>query len=131
VVKALEERWCGFPTLAPYFHFAFGWGIAVAMQFSGFPSSIIGTFPCVIFGPALHLLWYQLVDLVKHVFGANTYCAAPCIMGLAITAALTCGDLKYPAQADFLLFMIAILNQGYFMHHALVGRGIEVNPPEL
>jgi len=110
VIEALSERWCGFPTLAPYFHFAFGWGIAVAMQFSGFPSSILGTFPCVIFGPALHLLWYQVVHLAKYALGANTYTSAPCIMGVAIVTALTCGNLKSPAQADPLLFMIAVLN---------------------
>merc|ERR1712166_1534352 len=41
VIEALAERWCGFPTLAPSFHFAFGWGIAFAMQIGGFPSSIM------------------------------------------------------------------------------------------
>jgi hypothetical protein len=101
------------------------------MQFSGFPSSILGTFPCVIFGPALHLLWYQVVNLAKYALGANTYAAAPCIMGVAIVSALTCGNLRSPQKSDFLLFMIAVLNQGYFLHHALVGRGTEVNPPEL
>ena len=91
----------------------------------------MGTFPCVIFGPALHLLWYQVVNFAKYAIGANSYSSAPCIMGIAIVCALVSGNLKSPAKSDYLLFFITVLNQGYWIHHAMIGRGKEVNPPEL
>jgi len=84
VIPALSDRLCGFPILAPYFHFAFGWSIAITLQFSRFPTSIFAVIPCVLFGPALHLIWYQPIHFAKYAIGATAFVSAPCIMGICI-----------------------------------------------
>lgn len=126
--EALGERVFGFPLLAPFFHHAFGWGIAMACQMTGFRS------PCsaILFGPALGMLWDPLVRLFKALLGASKSASAPLIMAVSFVAPLLAGPPLPPRPPqDLLLFSIPLMNQLYFVSNALFRHGKGVIPGDL
>jgi len=123
VVKALTERFCGFPIFAPFFHFAFGWAVSFLLQITGF-TSFFGVIFCCLVGPALHLVWFQPVNLVVHLFDVPNMIAAPSIMGACILVAFALRKVPTTSYGnDYLLFTIPTLSHVYFLHHALIGGG--------
>ena len=130
---ALATRVHGVPALAPYFHFAFGWGIAVAFQLVRFSPTVGATVFSVLAGPAIALLWDPPVRFLDALLGASQAEAAPFIMLLSFLLPLLLGaPLRVDAQpADPLLFAIPLCNELFFLQHALVGRGAAVLPPSL
>ena len=63
--EALNERFWGFPVLAPYFHMAFGWGIGAALVVLGFPRSFQGQLKVLALAPPLGMLWDPVFRGVK------------------------------------------------------------------
>ncbi len=174
--EALSTRVHGVPALAPYFHFAFGWGIARALQLSSFRAPLLA----VILGPSLGapnpsprrqpsphsrpprpprararragMLWDPPVRVIELCIGASKSVAAAALMLGSLVVAVAAGPpfARHDAPAeprngkerkrasaadtsapDALLFAIPLLNGGYFLHHALLGRGAAVLPPDL
>lgn len=114
VLVALEERIWGFPVMAPYFHYAFGFGIAMALQLlvpairgkqgaarqTAYPpvtsSSVAGILMSVLFGPTLGLLWDPVERIVSlAVGGASKFATVPLIMVSAFILPLILGDGIY------------------------------------
>jgi hypothetical protein len=62
--------------------------------------------------------------------GANSFVSAPCIMATSIVCALLCCQIKGGNKVDMTLFSVCMLNQGYFMSHALFRGGKDL-PSEL
>ena len=131
--EALSSRVHGVPVLAPYFHFAFGWGIAIALQLVRFRPTVGGTVFSVLAGPAIALVWDPPVRLLGTLFGATPAEAAPFLMLVSFLVPLLLGaPLRVdPRPADHLLLAIPLCNELYFVLHALVGRGAAVLPPSL
>ncbi len=148
VAEALGERIYGFPPMAPYFHSAFGWGIAVALQltvpsFSGKSSSSKtmtgGTFAAligsVLLGPALGMSWDPIIRVLKNYVGASKAMAVPAVMGLAFVVPLLLGTLDAAPSTltmrNACLLIVPLLNHSYFVHNAFFGHGKNVIPGNL
>ena len=137
---ALAGRNFGVPALAPFFHFAFGWGIGLALQLLGGDcATFLTALPVVLLGPALGLLWDPPVRALDHLLGASQTAAAAFLMQLALVLPLVLGPplglgplgLGPLGQRDALLFCVPLANQVYFLGHAFVGRGAAVLPAAL
>lgn len=119
--EALEERLWGFPVMAPYFDLFFGWGIGAALWLA---HRRCGTVFCIIFGPFLALFWDLPVRALISLSVPRAV-SVPSIMGLAIIVPLLllpsglerCNSAS--EHPDWLLFAMPLLNQLYFVHHAL------------
>ncbi len=81
--EALATRVHGVPALAPYFHFAFGWGVATAFQCLRFRTSLGAALLCVLGGPAIAMIWDPPIRVLHHLFGADQAAGAGLIMSLA------------------------------------------------
>ena len=130
---ALYTRVYGVPALAPYFHFAFGWGIAIALQLAKFRINSLGAaLLCVLGGPAIALIWDPPIRILYHLFGADQAVGAQLIMSLSFALTMVLGPaLKTDQPRDALLFLIPLCNEAFFLHNALFGRGKDVLPPPL
>jgi hypothetical protein len=126
--EALEERIFGVPLLAPYFHCAFGFGIAFAMcvlDFKWLPVSVF-------LGPAFGMMWDPPIRLAKIFLGASKSAAAPSFMLLSWLIPLFLGDpLQINQTFDPLLFLIPLLHHGFFVYNALFGAGVNLFPGNL
>jgi len=130
--EALSVRAFGVPALAPYFHFAFGWGIATAFQAQAKWALPGGAFTPVLLGPALGLLWDPPIRIVYWLLGANKLAAAMSIMATALALVFFAGAaLKARPPRDLLLFAAPALNGLFFLSNALLGRGRSALPGEL
>jgi hypothetical protein len=123
-MEALGERFCGFPVFAPFFHFAFGWAVSFLLQITG-SQSFFAVITCCLLGPALHLIWFQPVNLLVYVFETSVMVAAPAVMSFFIVMGFMFrkSPQKGGYRTDYLLFSIPTLSHVYFLHHALVGGG--------
>lgn len=150
VKEALSERVYGFPPMAPYFHSAFGFGIALAMiiidKLHAHMSNstkgksknlqLISTTAAVLLGPALGMIWDPPIRILKHALGAGKQIAVPGIMGLAFLVPLLFGSLEVPKldtspQQQICLFLVPLLNHTYFVYNALLGHGRNIIPGNL
>ena len=130
--EALATRAFGVPALAPYFHFAFGWGIATAFQAQVRWSLPGGAIAPVLLGPALGMLWDPPIRIIFWTLGANKLAAAMGIMGSALAVSFFAAPALTPAPpADPLLFSIPLLNGLFFVSNAIIGRGVPTLPGEL
>jgi hypothetical protein len=130
--EALATRAFGVPALAPYFHFAFGWGIATAFQAQTRWSLPGGAIAPVLLGPAFGMLWDPPVRLCDWLLGANKLAAAMSIMAVALALPFFAGKPLKSSQAfDPLLFASPALNGMFFVGNAIVGRGASTLPGEL
>ncbi|GMI36809.1 hypothetical protein TrRE_jg6772 [Triparma retinervis] len=128
---ALFTRVHGCPALAPYFHFAFGWGIAKAYQLTSFKGNPV---LLAFIGPAIGMIWDPPVRVLVNLFGIDQTGAAVAIMMIGILLPLIVGpNLKVfdKASADYLLFSIPLINSMFFAYNAVFGFGKEVIPPNL
>ena len=97
--------------MAPYFHFAFGWGIAAVYQATGFKTHAVP----VLLGPAVALVWDPAMRLVCVGFGTSKLSAVVALMLASFVLALVLGPpLKPPGRRDVLLFSIPLLNGAFF-----------------
>ena len=129
---ALITRIFGVPALAPYFHFAFGWGIAIAFQWLHFRASLGAALCCVIGGPVIAMVWDPPIRILGSLLGADQASAAMCVMALAFALPVLLGvPLRTNQPTDPLLFAIPFLNELYFAYNATFGRGADVLPPPL
>ena len=152
VAQALGERVFGFPILAPYFHSAFGWGIALSLlwtvpSFSGNIGnkstkksffSIMGGYYAlmgsVILGPSLAMFWDPLVRVSKAAFGADYTCSAPVVMMLSYLVPIILSSPKnapYESPRDLILFLVPLLNALYFNANCLFRGGRQIIPGNL
>jgi hypothetical protein len=130
--EALAGRVHGVPALAPYFHAAFGWGIALAFQVVGLDGSLLQHLLPALLGPALAMLWDPPIRLLVSVLGASQAAAAAAIMLVSfIVVPLVGPALKPVAPWDPLLLLAPAANTCYFVHHAVMGRGAGVLPGDL
>lgn len=130
--EALSVRVDGVPSLAPFFHFAFGWGIATAFQVQARYQLPGGDLLPVLLGPALALVWDPTVRLFEWSLGATKTAGAMCIMLTAFALPLLAGPPLSPApKRDLLLFLVPLSNAGFFAYNALLGRGAAVEGAEL
>eukprot|EP01044_Picomonas_judraskeda_P000753 COSAG03_NODE_36_length_17658_cov_56.766900_10_plen_626_part_00 len=118
--EALQERLWGFPVMAPFFDMFFGWGIGAALWLA---HDRCGTLLCVIFGPFLALFWDLPVRALT-ALDVPRAISVPLIMGVAIIVPLLLlpGGLARRSaseQPDWALFAIPLLNQLFFVRHAL------------
>lgn len=128
VMEALGERLFGVPVMAPYFHFAFGWGIAVVYQLTAFKSHALP----VLLGPTIALVWDPAMRAVCTAFGASKLAAVCALMLGSTFAALALSAPPQPSPPrDLLLFSIPLLSGTTFALHAIVGAGALREPPEL
>lgn len=128
VVEALEIRWYGVPVLAPYFHMAFGWGIAVAFgiweRIGSNSSPMIVPFVTLV-GPAFGMLWDPVLRLLEFASGAGQ-AARP-----AAATTIMLASVAYPiffkgpglakgggkggkGEKDWVLFAICLCNSCFF-----------------
>ena len=129
---ALHDRVFGVPALAPYFHFAFGWGIAVAFQLVNFSSGLGAALLCVLGGPAIAMIWDPPIRVLHHLLGTDQAAGAMALMGLALALPMLVGvPLRTGQKTDMMLFAIPMLNECFFVYNALLGRGAGVLPPTL
>ena len=130
---ALYTRVFGVPALAPYFHFAFGWGIAYAFQGLKFDGGYTTALLCVLGGPAIAMIWDPPIRILGVLLGADQASAAMCLMALALALPFFLGVPLHskPQKPDYLLFAIPLLNEAFFLHNAAFGRGADVLPPPL
>ncbi len=149
---ALASRVFGVPALAPFFHCAFGWGIAAALQIFGHTPR--GALLAVLAGPALAMAWDPPIRLIHYAFGAaqtvSTRRDAPlararrdirsppaqesaaCLILLTFALPLLLGPpLRSVPSADWLLFVAPLVNAIYFVYNATLGRGAALLPPPL
>lgn len=147
VEEALGERIYGFPPMAPYFHSAFGFGIAVALLITGsfFQQSklrmtktmqFVAIVASVLLGPALGMAWDPPIRILKIVLGVRKVIAVPGIMGLVFLVPLLFGALENPPKTEaslrqLCLFLVPLLNQSYFVYNALIGYGKNIIPGNL
>ena len=130
--EALYTRVYGVPATAPYFHFAFGWGIAYAYQLLHHRNTLLTALACCLLGPALGLIWDPPLRVLDYLIGVDQLSAVQGIMALAFALPMILGCPLKTAQArDPLLFAIPLLNGCFFVHNALFGRGAGVIPPPL
>jgi len=84
VQEALDERFYGVPFMALYFHYAFGWGIALAYQLAnrhwGQKSQPWTQLVSVLVGPCFAMLWDPPIRLLKHFLGATKGTAVPVLL---------------------------------------------------
>ena len=129
---ALHTRVYGVPALAPYFHFAFGWGIATAFKLFSYRPSWRVALLCVLGGPAIAMVWDLPIRVLRVLVGADQAAAAQFLMCGSMAAVWLLGPaLKRGQTPDPLLFAIVLPNQSYFVYNALFGRGADVLPPPL
>ena len=129
---ALFTRQYGVPATAPYFHFAFGWGIAFAFQLVRHSNTLLAAIVCVIGGPAIALVWDPPIRILNYLIGVDQMSAVVSIMALALAMPMFLGvPLKTGQPKDGLLFAIVLCNEAFFLHNALLGRGADVLPPAL
>ena len=145
--EALSERVYGFPPMAPYFHAAFGFGIALALlitdsylEHSKVKMSktlkFVAIVASVLLGPALGMAWDPPIRILKNALDVGKVIAAPGIMGLVFLVPLLFGTLEPSAKSkasfrQLCLFLVPLLNQGYFVCNALLGYGKNVIPGNL
>lgn len=137
--EALAGRVLGVPALAPYFHSAFGWGIALAFQLVGLDGSLLQHLLPALLGPALALmLWDPAVRMLVLLLGASQAGAAAAVMLVSFFLALLAGPALgngggggAHVPRDPLLVVAPAANTIYFVHHALAGRGASVLPGDL
>jgi hypothetical protein len=130
--EALAARVFAVPALAPYFHSAYGWGIAVAFQIVGFDGSLVRHLLPALLGPALAMLWDPPIRLLVHYLGASPAAAAAAVMLSSFLIALLAGPaLETRVQRDPLLLLAPAANTLFFLYQALGGRGASVLPGDL
>ena len=130
--EALSVRVFGVPALAPYFHFAFGWGIAVAFQARVRWDLPFGSMLPVLCGPTLGLFWELPVRVLEALLGANKLAITMAVMACAVSVTFFAGAaLKHSPRFDPLLFASPLVNGAFFFLHALIGRGASILPGEL
>ena len=127
--EALSVRAFGVPALAPYFHFAFGWGIATAFQAQVRWALPGGAIAPVLLGPALGMLWDPPIRILFYALGADKLAAAMAIMGCALALPFFAGAaLTAAPPPDPLLLAAPLLNGLFFCANAIVGRGASTLP---
>ena len=141
VEEALGERIFGFPLLAPYFHSAFGWGIAMALQLTTSTSrkqnssDAMAIMSSVLLGPALGMLWDPPIRILKALLGASKVAAAPAVMALVFVIPLITGDQLNTGvcrgNRDLLLVLIPMIQHIYFVGNCLFGHGMHIIPGNL
>ena len=147
VEEALGERIFGFPLLAPYFHCAFGWGIAMALQLTtsvnrnrrnprdNVYSNVIPILSSVLLGPTLGMLWDPPIRIFKVLIGANKVATAPAVMAMVFLMPLIVGDQLTTdvcqGNRDLLLVIIPIIQHVYFVGNCLFGHGAHIIPSNL
>ena len=131
-MDALADRIYEIPVLAPYFHMACGWGVALAFQIVGFDRSLLQHLIPAFLGPALAMLWEPPLRLTMYILGANIFSVAPTIWLTALMIVLLAGPrLKYNSRRDSLLLFIPLLNTTFFLYQAIFGRAADVIPGNL
>jgi hypothetical protein len=132
VQQALSARVFGMPVMAPYFHSAFGWGIALAYQWVGLDGSILNHLTAALLGPALAMLWEVPVRLLPMLLGASQAASVAGVMLCGFFLALLAGPtLNTTMPRDPLLLVAPAANTFFFVYQALVGRGAELLSPDL
>jgi hypothetical protein len=130
--EALSTRAFGVPALAPYFHFAFGWGICTALQVQTRWSLPGGAIAPVLLGPAFGMLWDPPIRIAFWTLGADKLGAAMSIMAMALALPFFAGSALRPSPPrDVLLFGAPLLNGLFFASNALFGRGAPTLPGNL
>lgn len=135
--EALAERVFGIPALAPYFHSAFGAGIAFAFQLVGMDGSLLQHLLPVLLGPALAMVWDPPIRFLVQMLGASQAAAAAAVMLVSFLIALLAGPALGSGSGcacvprDPLLLVAPAANTLFFVHHALWGRGAGVLPGDL
>ena len=98
----------------------------------------------VLLGPALGMCWDPPVRWCFSVLGASKSASVPCLMALMLGLPLILGQQtgtsavlpKYKSSSssrstDWLLFLGALCNHGFFISHALLRRGADILPGDL
>ena len=78
-IDALYERWHSFPVMAPFFHSAFGWGIATAPTYgSAFGAKLswevmgaVAVLSSVLTGPSLAMVWDGVMRVFTNTLGLD------------------------------------------------------------
>ena len=130
--EALSLRVSGVPVQVPYFHFALGWSIALVFQLRVRWDLPFGAALPVLCGPVLTALWELPVQMLEALVGANKLAIAIAIIACALSLTLFAGAaLKHSPRYDPLLFASPLVNEGFFLFNALIGRGAQILPGEL
>ena len=130
--ESLQDRVFGMPIMAPYFHTAFGWGIAAAFQVVGFDGTIFHHLLPVLLGPLLAMLWDPPIRILENALGAERTVVAVGVMVTSYLAALIVGPaLKINVSRDYLLMLAPAANTFFFLYQAIIGRGADIIPGEL
>eukprot|EP00937_MAST-01D_sp_MAST-1D-sp2_P002572 g2572.t1 len=134
--EALGERVWGFPVLAPFFHVAFGWGVAAACMVAGWPKGVRAQLLVVLLVTPLAMCWDPAFRAVGALFHCSKAAAAPVLMALTLILPpmlLQGGFRRRPAGApvDWLLIGAPALNAAFFSAHAVWGAGSAVLPGAL
>jgi len=132
VAEALGVRVYGVPSMAPFFHFAFGWGIACAFQDQSRFELRGGPIQTVILVPSLAMLCDPAVRIFEWTIGASKTSAVVVLMLSSFFGALLAGaPLTLAPKRDVLLFLAPCANGLFFFFNAFFGRGADVEPADL
>ena len=144
VIDALYERWHSFPVMAPFFHSAFGWGIATALMYTvpafgakfklGKVMGAVAVLSSVLTGPSLAMAWDGVMRVFTNTLGLDRFVGVPVMMLLSFVLPMLVSPPqagKYTGPRDAILFMVPLLNALFFNANCLFRAGKDIIPKEL